>query len=58
VSATWRVQPGPDEVFRQVDQTIKVQWLFQGCEELQPGPDILQLSGPARGLLTAEAQVQ
>lgn len=42
------------EVFRQVDQAIKVQWLVQDGEPMQPDQVFCKLSGPARGLLTAE----
>ncbi|MFN3581860.1 MAG: carboxylating nicotinate-nucleotide diphosphorylase [Pseudomonas sp.] len=43
-----------DEVFRQVDPQIQVQWLVEDGGLMQPGQVFCQLSGPARGLLTAE----
>lgn len=43
-----------DEVFRQVDPRIHAQWLVQDGERMAPGQVFCQLSGPARGLLTAE----
>ncbi|PCC98448.1 carboxylating nicotinate-nucleotide diphosphorylase [Halopseudomonas pelagia] len=43
-----------DEVFRQVDPAITVQWLVNDGEPMQPDQIFCKLSGPARGLLTAE----
>lgn len=43
-----------DEVFRQVDPAIKVQWLVQDGEPMQADQVFCKLSGSARGLLTAE----
>lgn len=41
-------------VFRQVDPQIQVQWLVQDGERMQADQVFCRLSGPARGLLTAE----
>jgi nicotinate-nucleotide pyrophosphorylase (carboxylating) len=43
-----------NEVFRQVDPKIRVQWHAGDGEELSPGQTFCTLEGPARGLLTAE----
>lgn len=43
-----------DEVFRQVDPAIEVQWLAADGDRLQPDQPFCKLSGPARGLLTGE----
>lgn len=43
-----------DEVFRQVDPLIRVEWLARDGERLQPDQVFCLLNGPARGLLTAE----
>ena len=43
-----------DEVFRQVDPAIEVEWLARDGERMAPNQVFCQLSGPARGLLTAE----
>lgn len=43
-----------DEVFRQVDPAIQVQWLAADGDRLQPNEPFCQLSGPARGLLSGE----
>ncbi|MFA5678912.1 MAG: carboxylating nicotinate-nucleotide diphosphorylase [Pseudomonas sp.] len=43
-----------DEVFRQVDPSIKVQWLAADGDRLQPNQPFCRLSGPARGLLSGE----
>lgn len=42
------------EVFRQVDPRIQVQWHAVDGATLQPNDKFCSLSGPARGLLTAE----
>jgi nicotinate-nucleotide pyrophosphorylase (carboxylating) len=42
------------EVFRQVDPQISVQWLVRDGESMQADQVFCRLSGPARGLLTAE----
>lgn len=43
-----------DEVFRQIDPAINVQWLAADGEPLLPNEPFCQLSGPARGLLSGE----
>lgn len=43
-----------DEVFRQVDPQIQAQWLVRDGERMQPDQVFCRLTGPARGLLTAE----
>ncbi|MFO7706445.1 MAG: carboxylating nicotinate-nucleotide diphosphorylase [Halopseudomonas sp.] len=43
-----------DEVFRQVDPAIQVQWLVKDAEQMHADQVFCTLSGPARGLLTAE----
>lgn len=41
-------------VFQQVDSTIEVQWHAADGDRLEPNQVFCSLSGPARGLLTAE----
>lgn len=43
-----------DEVFRQLDTAITLTWLVQDGEDVQPGQTLVELSGPARSLLTGE----
>src|SRR5690554_2512428 len=43
-----------DEVFRQVDPQISLEWLAADGDRLEPNPPFCLLSGPARGLLTGE----
>lgn len=43
-----------EEVFRQVDPAITVQWLAADGDQLEPNKPFCQMSGPARGLLTGE----
>ncbi|WP_373185186.1 carboxylating nicotinate-nucleotide diphosphorylase [Halopseudomonas sp.] len=43
-----------DEVFRQVDPQIQARWLVRDGERMQPDQVFCHLTGPARGLLTAE----
>lgn len=43
-----------DEVFRQVDPSIKVDWLVNDGQKVEPNTILFRFSGPARGLLTAE----
>ncbi|HEX7027480.1 MAG TPA: carboxylating nicotinate-nucleotide diphosphorylase [Gammaproteobacteria bacterium] len=42
------------EVFRQVDERIRVDWRADDGDTLAAGSVIVRLSGPARGILTAE----
>lgn len=43
-----------DEVFRQVDAQIQIEWLAADGDQLVPNQPFCRLSGPARGLLTGE----
>lgn len=43
-----------DEVFHQVDPSIKVSWLAGDGDRLEPNQPFCQLAGPARGLLSGE----
>ena len=43
-----------DEVFRQCDERISIQWQAQDGGRLRANTIICEVSGPARGLLTAE----
>lgn len=43
-----------DEVFRQVDDHIRVVWLAQDGEEIHAGQGLCTITGSARGLLTGE----
>jgi nicotinate-nucleotide pyrophosphorylase (carboxylating) len=43
-----------EEVFRQVDDTIRIHWLTQDGEALRRDQVLCRLEGPARGLLTGE----
>jgi len=43
-----------DEVFRQCDERIDIQWHAQDGDQLNANTDVCTVSGPARGLLTAE----
>lgn len=47
-------RPWVDEVFRQVDARIQVEWAAAEGAELQANDTIFTLTGPARGLLTGE----
>lgn len=47
-------QPWADEVFRQVDKRIQADWLVEEGQEVSGNTRLLNLSGPARSLLTAE----
>lgn len=42
------------ETFRQVDDRIRINWLASDSEVLDAGAVICRLTGPARGILTAE----
>ena len=43
-----------DEVFRQCDAAIEIHWHAQDGDAISAGSVICEVSGPARGLLTAE----
>lgn len=47
-------RPWVDEVFRQLDAAVQVQWCCAEGEELAPGSTVFRLAGPARALLTGE----
>ncbi|TNF86747.1 MAG: carboxylating nicotinate-nucleotide diphosphorylase [Gammaproteobacteria bacterium] len=43
-----------DEVFRQCDAAIEIHWRAQDGDAISAGSVVCEVSGPARGLLTAE----
>lgn len=43
-----------DEVFRQIDPAIRVQWLASDGDRIEANQSFCTLEGPARGLLTGE----
>jgi nicotinate-nucleotide pyrophosphorylase (carboxylating) len=43
-----------DEVFRQVDERIRVVWLIKDGDTMRAGQTLCNANGPARGLLTGE----
>ena len=43
-----------DEVFRQFDPTVEVNWLVQDGDAVKPDQTLFEISGPARSLLTGE----
>ena len=43
-----------DEVFRQIDPTVNIEWQAKDGDELEPNQILFELSGPARSLLTGE----
>jgi len=43
-----------DEVFRQVDDRIRVVWLIKDGDAMRAGQTLCKANGPARGLLTGE----
>ena len=47
-------RPWVDEVLRQVDATITPQWHIKDADQVQAGALLLELTGKARSLLTAE----
>ena len=47
-------RPYVDEVFRQVDPSVRVEWLVADGERVAPAQVLYRLSGPARSLLTGE----
>ncbi len=46
-----------DEIFRQLDASINVQWQIKDADVIQPGQTLATLSGPAGALLVAESIV-
>jgi len=47
-------RPWADEVFRQVDSSLTLNWDIEEGGELSPGQTLVKISGSARGILTAE----
>ncbi len=50
-------RPWADEIFRQLDHTVKLIWQTAEGAEITDGQKILQLCGSARSILTAERTV-
>ena len=50
-------RPWADEVFRQVDSSLTVNWNIEEGAELYPGQTLVQIVGSARSILTAERTV-
>ncbi|HWJ05366.1 MAG TPA: carboxylating nicotinate-nucleotide diphosphorylase [Steroidobacteraceae bacterium] len=53
-AATVSGRPYVDEVFRQVDPRVAVEWQVADGDRVQPNQLLYRLSGPARSLLTGE----
>lgn len=47
-------QPWVDEVFRQLDSDVEIEWLVKDGDEVQPEQILFKLKGSARSLLTGE----
>jgi len=47
-------QPWVDEVFRQLDPEVEIEWLVNDGDEVQPEQTLFKLKGSARSLLTGE----
>ncbi|MCL4135506.1 UNVERIFIED_CONTAM: hypothetical protein GTU68_021538 [Idotea baltica] len=47
-------QPWVNEVFRQLDPSVQIEWLVQDGDKVQPNQTIFNLKGSARSLLTGE----
>jgi nicotinate-nucleotide pyrophosphorylase (carboxylating) len=43
-----------DEVFRQLDPGVAIEWLARDADAIAPGQTVCRLAGPARSLLTGE----
>jgi nicotinate-nucleotide pyrophosphorylase (carboxylating) len=43
-----------DEVYREVDPAVRIEWLAADADRLAPNQTICRLTGPARALLTGE----
>ena len=43
-----------DEVFKQVDERVQVEWLAADGDSIKPGQVVCQLQGPARAMLSGE----
>lgn len=50
-------RPWADEVLRQVDESLAADWKIQEGERLIPNQTLVQISGSARSILTAERTV-
>lgn len=50
-------RPWADEVLRQVDSSLSVSWNIDEGDELSPDQTLVQISGSARSILTAERTV-
>jgi nicotinate-nucleotide pyrophosphorylase (carboxylating) len=47
-------QPWVDEVFRQLDPEVEIEWLVKDGDQVQPEQTLFKLKGSARSLLTGE----
>jgi nicotinate-nucleotide pyrophosphorylase (carboxylating) len=47
-------RPYVEEVFRQVDPTVRIEWQVTDGDAAEPGALLCRLTGPARALLTGE----
>lgn len=47
-------QPWVNEVFRQLDPSVQIEWLVKDGDEIQPNQTLFNLKGSARSLLTGE----
>jgi nicotinate-nucleotide pyrophosphorylase (carboxylating) len=43
-----------DEVFRQLDRAVQIEWLAHDADQIAPNQTLCKLRGPARALLTGE----
>ena len=43
-----------DEVFRQVDESVRLEWHKEDGDRLEPNDKLVTIEGPARSILTAE----
>lgn len=50
-------RPWADEVFQQVDNSLRISWSIDEGEELSPDQTLVQIIGSARSILTAERTV-
>lgn len=47
-------QPWVDEIFKQLDPKVEIEWLVSDGDEIQPDQELFNLKGSARSLLTGE----
>lgn len=47
-------RPWVDEVFRQLDRRVQLEWRVEEGRRVEPGQELLRLQGSARALLTGE----